>query len=1442
MRFVRVPLLVLAPVLALGISVLSVGATPVGDYPGLVSVADGGPGPLVADAGDSAFVAPDDYATFIGQGYGGVEPYRFEWSADGGELVLGSEPHAQVRTDGMEPGRYSATLTITDAEGTAATDDVVFVVSGGGEATELLNETKPDPEPGVLGGGGSPGLDFPVDVPEGIARIEVDLTWTNVANDYDLEVLDPDGEVVASSGNAPPAFESTGVADPEPGTWTVRAFRYATATDPGVSAVVRGFDEVVDGRPAVQAGGPYAFVTGDDQQLEGEVTVPGGGDVTVGWDTNLDGVVDADGAAPVVDLPAGRHLVVLHAKAADGLERQQMTSVLVGTEEQIDDFAVPLTVIGLADSGINPYHQELSAATYPDPRVLELTRNFTRHPSEYIPGYPEDAKAIPITLDQGYFPEQDEHLWRVNDLGDGTLAEEYVVPGELYWIPGTKIVGAIDAGGSTGATSGEDIHPVLDDNGHGTGSSTVSTGNRYGYCPTCLLVNIEALDESVAARYPWIDISSNSFGYIGGLPVGTVGLVTGLDQVTKAAAERGQTTLFAAGNGVGNAFDVPVVTYTSDQTGPDWNVTVGALREDNGEAVFGDGLPVHLSSLGDGNLPSACRVGTAAQCAFGGTSAATPYTAGVFGHVLTEIRQSLGDHSRPGQFLTADGEPDGQVVARGTAVPDSPYLSDGELTRRELRAAVLKTAVPLTTGFDPARYPYPATYRGERSRVAVEGYGAANPNNATRAIAVLLGDAPMPARDTEDAFFVNDCEARDDQYGSFDRDGDGEADGCDAHEAVDPYFDGEGDVSTDPAAPGVAAFDPAREVIDQPYGSTKPITYWLHRVNDQEPDLGTDQGCAENFNASFMDRQNSDGDNQPCFDSRVTSTVAAFRPKGIFAAADILTAPLPAGSTVEASLFVASDEPGATTVRGVLMGTDREVGRGEATALLPGGGATLCAQDPSTCYVEYGITFTTERPVAAGEQLTFQIQIDGTRAYSFGYEGDQASSVTITPAQMPESGLEFGVAVGLVDGAATAEAGGYVSTRQAGRPGQVVTGRVAFPALGADPQNAGFHPAIEAVRVSAGDPDFSDPVYAVINETAGTWTAVLPSDASGEVYAQALRDRFPSPVVTGDELGGGDPGGNDPGGPVGKVVRFGGPERTATAAAISAATFDTADTVVIARDRVYADALAGAPLAVDLTAPLLLSATQALSEATATEIQRLDATQAVLLGGTEALSEAVEDDLEALDLSVRRVGGLNRFDTARLIAEVLPPSDEVIVAEGEHADPTRGWPDALSASALAAVDRTPVLLVNRNRLPSETVAAMESDVTVTLIGGSAAISDDVAGQIDDTAGEVTRVFGPNRYATSAAVADLAISRGADPAITWVATGRDFADGLVAGAATGHDNAVLLLVDGQGLAGSPAAIDWLTTHRGDIAEVRIAGSTAAVSAAVETAIGGLLEGG
>lgn len=296
--------------------------------------------------------------------------------------------------------------------------------------------------------------------------------------------------------------------------------------------------------------------------------------------------------------------------------------------------------------------------------------------------------------------------------------------------------------------------------------------------------------------------------------------------------------------------------------------------------------------------------------------------------------------------------------------------------------------------------------------------------------------------------------------------------------------------------------------------------------------------------------------------------------------------------------------------------------------------------------------------------------------------------------------------------------------------------------------------------------------------------------------------------------------------------RLAGADRVETAARISEGTRDRSEVVVLARADEYADALAGGPLAASLGAPLLLTPSDRLADVTAAEVARLGATEAVLLGGEAALSPAVASDLSSQGVSVRRVAGAERFATAAAIAGELPASAEVLVAEGANADPARGWPDALSASALGSAARVPVLLVERDRLPEVTAAALDASDSVTVVGGPAAVGDAVVAQLDERAGTVSRLAGENRYATSRAVADEAVRRGVAGQEAFVATGRAFADGLTAGAATGADGGVLLLAD-DGQSGD--ALSWLEANRDALVEVTLAGGPAAVGAEVEEQI-------
>ena len=310
------------------------------------------------------------------------------------------------------------------------------------------------------------------------------------------------------------------------------------------------------------------------------------------------------------------------------------------------------------------------------------------------------------------------------------------------------------------------------------------------------------------------------------------------------------------------------------------------------------------------------------------------------------------------------------------------------------------------------------------------------------------------------------------------------------------------------------------------------------------------------------------------------------------------------------------------------------------------------------------------------------------------------------------------------------------------------------------------------------------------------------------------------------------------------ISRVEGPSRTATAAALSAATRRTAATVVIARADAWPDAIAGGPLASMMDASLLLTARDGLSADAAAEIARLGADRAVLLGGEQALSAEVDADLRAAGLTVERLAGSDRFATAGLIAQrvVAEAGDgsRVAVVRGTHPDPEQGWSDAVVAAAHGAADGHPILLTPTDGLPPSTLDALTtlSPTSVLVLGGPAAVSVDAEQQVRDTGARTLRVSGTDRYSTARIVADLAVDAGTSPHRVWVATGRRFPDALAASAAVGTGG-VLLLADGDTNDRAEELLGFIGTHRDEVAELVLIGGSAALSDTLETRLRRLL---
>lgn len=304
------------------------------------------------------------------------------------------------------------------------------------------------------------------------------------------------------------------------------------------------------------------------------------------------------------------------------------------------------------------------------------------------------------------------------------------------------------------------------------------------------------------------------------------------------------------------------------------------------------------------------------------------------------------------------------------------------------------------------------------------------------------------------------------------------------------------------------------------------------------------------------------------------------------------------------------------------------------------------------------------------------------------------------------------------------------------------------------------------------------------------------------------------------------------------VDRWGGADRYATAAVIAGQLPAGTDTVYLASGNGFPDALAGSPVAArglvpaGLTttggpAPILLvngmasTPTGMLPAATRAALADINPDNVVILGGPAAVPVAVQTELENLGHAVARVAGPDRYATAAAAA-MLHPAGVPVVYIASGAD----FPDALTGAAAAARDGGPVLLTRPDSVPSAVTAALEhlQPERIVVLGGTGAVSAGVFNAI----GADERLSGPNRYATSAAVA---ATFGADLDHTYVARGDDWPDALAGSALAGAQGVpVVITTKGALNPESLAALDRLSPQH-----IAILGGVGAVSVEVEDSL-------
>lgn len=214
------------------------------------------------------------------------------------------------------------------------------------------------------------------------------------------------------------------------------------------------------------------------------------------------------------------------------------------------------------------------------------------------------------------------------------------------------------------------------------------------------------------------------------------------------------------------------------------------------------------------------------------------------------------------------------------------------------------------------------------------------------------------------------------------------------------------------------------------------------------------------------------------------------------------------------------------------------------------------------------------------------------------------------------------------------------------------------------------------------------------------------------------------------------------------IDRVAGPERFATAAAVAqlgthpfVGTLGTEGRTAIVTSGVsFPDALAGSAMAYSQSFPILLSQVTSLPSVTATALSNLGIQHVLLLGGTAAVSAGVAQTLVGDGMTVQRVAGNDRTQTATAIATLETTqlgfsTTAVNLARGDT------YPDALTGGAYSgeAINKSPILLADSpTNLGPYTTAYLTANAstiaTIHVFGGTSAITATTAAAAVKAAG------------------------------------------------------------------------------------------------------------
>ncbi|MGI2327694.1 SpoIID/LytB domain-containing protein [Planococcus sp. YIM B11945] len=232
-----------------------------------------------------------------------------------------------------------------------------------------------------------------------------------------------------------------------------------------------------------------------------------------------------------------------------------------------------------------------------------------------------------------------------------------------------------------------------------------------------------------------------------------------------------------------------------------------------------------------------------------------------------------------------------------------------------------------------------------------------------------------------------------------------------------------------------------------------------------------------------------------------------------------------------------------------------------------------------------------------------------------------------------------------------------------------------------------------------------------------------------------------------------------------------------------------ANTLVIGRGDVPADALAGTVLAHKHKAPILMVKQNSIPASVQSfmEEQTNKGATVYLLGGKVAISAEVEEEIQSKGFNTIRISGKDRTGTSLAIAKEVGSFSKVIFATGDD-----NSSDALSASSYAASKQIPIIIQKGQKTAAQTKTFLAENGTSSaiLIGGTAVISETVENELGLAGLNTKRISGTTRVDTSIAINKELPLTGANIVI---GNGYQFIDALAGSVLAAKTGSPILMV-------------------------------------------------